>query len=210
MTVPAAATAPSASTLPFPGVRAWPLWLLLWLPIQASAAQVLGVHVARHGSHFLIRMQFVIDALPPAVFRALRDYTALPRYTPDLLAVLVDPTAQPDQVRLRLTIRACVLMFCKLMHPEQIITATARADGGVLAAERVPDSADFKRASGRWTVAACRTDRARTCMNVRIELEPAFWVPPLIGPWLIRRKLAEEGQRSSSGLEQLARALPSP
>jgi hypothetical protein len=35
---------------------------------------------------------------------------------------------------------------------------------------------------------------------------PVFWVPPVIGPWLIRKKMYEEAQRSSLGLERVALA----
>jgi hypothetical protein len=45
-----------------------------------------------------------------------------------------------------------------------------------------------------------------TCLDVRIELVPAFWVPPVIGPWVIRRKMEEEARLTSAGLEQMARS----
>ena len=42
-------------------------------------------------------------------------------------------------------------------------------------------------------------------MDIRIELVPAFWVPPVIGPWVIRRKIDEEARRTGTGLERTAR-----
>src|SRR5579885_973913 len=179
------------------------LWVALCLGMQAHAAQVLGVQVTRQGAGFLIDMRLSIDAPPPAAFRALQDYAAMMRYNPDLRSVSREPTAVPDRVRLFTAIHACVLIFCKTMHQEQIMTATAGANGGTLHAELVPRGGDFKGGYGLWRVEPCPSARAVTCMDVRIQLTPAFWVPPIIGPWVVRRKMEEEATRTSAGLEQL-------
>lgn len=173
--------------------------------MQAYAARVRDVEVTRQGAAFVISMHLAIDAPPPAVFRALQDYAAMARFNPDLRAVRIETTREADQVRLFTTIHTCVLVFCKTMHQEQIMTANATADGGVMNAELV--DGDFKGGHGRWLVRACQTPRPRTCMDVRIELVPAFWVPPVIGPWVMRRKMDEEARRTSAGLERTALAL---
>jgi hypothetical protein len=187
-------------------LRAWAVLALLCLATaQAYAAQVFGVQVTRDGARFLIQMHLVIDAPAPAVFLALRDYAAMPRYNSDLRAVRVEPTAEPNRVQLFAIIDTCVLFFCKAIHQEQVMTATSNASGGILQAELVSRGGDFK-GQGRWTVKPCRSDRSPSCVDVGIELVPVFWMPPVIGPWLIRRKMSEEAQRSAAGLEQLAQA----
>ena len=183
-------------------MRRLPLWTLLCLTTPAHAAQVAGVQVTRNGTHFLIDMQIAIDAPAQAVFRALQDYAAMARYNPDLRSVRVEPTATPHRVRLFTAVHTCVLIFCKTMHQEQIMTATATADGGALHARLV--AGDFKGGYGLWTVRPCQAARAVSCLSVRIELVPAFWVPPVIGPWVIRRKMNEEARRTSAGLERTA------
>lgn len=185
-------------------MRAWPALALMCVATAAHAAQVLDVQVARDGERFLIDMQIAIDAPPRKVFRALQDYALMPRYNPDLRAVRIEPTAEPDRVRLFTTIHACVLIFCKMMHQEEIMTATAGPDGGVLQARMLAHGGDFEEGDGRWTVAPCRAGRPAACMDVQIELVPGFWVPPVIGPWIIRSKMAEEARRTSAGLEQVA------
>jgi Polyketide cyclase / dehydrase and lipid transport len=177
---------------------------LAWVATQAHAAQVLGVQVTRAEGGFLIGMQIAIDAPAPAVFRALQDYSAMMRYNPDLRAVRVQSTGVPGRVRLFTTVHTCVLIFCKTMHQEQIMTAVAGADGGVLEAQLLPHGGAFKAGDGRWTVTACRSAPSTTCLDARIELVPAFWVPPVIGPWVLRRKMAEEASRTSTGLERMA------
>lgn len=185
----------------------WALCVLLLFAASAHAARVSGVQVARNGARFLIAMQIAIDASPHAVFRALQDYAAMARFNPDLQAVRVEPTQAPDRVRLFTTIHTCVLIFCKTMHQEQLMTATVSADGGTLDAELLPHGGDFKRGRGLWIVKRCATARGVTCLDVSIELVPAFWVPPLIGPWVLRRKMDEEARLTGQGLEQTARGF---
>ncbi|HEV2270246.1 MAG TPA: hypothetical protein VGR92_12360, partial [Steroidobacteraceae bacterium] len=103
-------------------MRPWAPWLLLWLAAPAFAAQVSGVHVTRDGTRFQIDMHIAIDEPAPAVFRALQDYPAMARFNPDLRSVRVQSTASPDRVRLFTAVHTCVLIFCKTMHQEQIMT----------------------------------------------------------------------------------------
>jgi hypothetical protein len=187
-------------------MRQWTLWMLLLFAASAQAAQVSGVRVARHGERFLIDMHIAIHAPAPVVFRALQDYAAMARYNPDLRAVRVEPTPAPDRVRLFTTIHTCVLVFCKTMRQEQIMTATAIADGGTLHAELL-HYGDFKSGRGVWIVKPCPTAQTVTCLDVRIELVPAFWVPPVLGSWVVGRKMNQEAHYTGNGLEQTARGL---
>jgi len=187
-------------------MRQYPLCALLLFAVSAQAAQVSGVQVARNGGRFLIDMHIAVHAPAPAVFRALQDYGAMARYNSDLRAVRVERTPAPDRVRLFTTIHACVLIFCKTMREEQLMTATAIADGGTLHAELLPYG-DFKSGRGVWMVKPCPTARSVTCLDVRIELVPAFWVPPVLGPWAIGRTMDEEARRTGDGLEKTARAF---
>lgn len=188
-----------------PQPRRWLLWLLSFLALQAHAADVSRVQVTREGARFLIDMHITLEAPAPAVFRALQNYATMARYNPDLRTVRIEPTASPDRVRLFTTIHTCVLIFCKTLHQEQIMTAKPSAEGGTLHAELLAHGSDFKGGHGLWLVAPCPRAKELSCLDVRIELVPAFWVPPVIGPWVLRRKMAEEARRTGAGLEQTAR-----
>lgn len=173
----------------------------------AAAAQIRSVQVTRRGSQFTILMRLAFQAPPWAVFAALQDYAAMPRYNPDLRSVRIEPTGEPGRIRLLTIVHACVLIFCRTLHQEQIMTATADARGEVLRAALVPHGGSFRSGHASWTVRPCRTGGAPTCLDARIELQPAFWVPPLIGPWILRHKMYQEARRSGHGLERIAARL---
>ncbi len=183
--------------------------MLSFLPLHAYGAQVLEAQAERHEGRFLIRMRIALDAAPVASFRALQDYAAMPRYNPDLRAVRVLGTDPPNRVRLLTTVHSCVLLFCKTVQQQQLMTATGTADGGSLQAELVPQAGAFA-GSGHWAVGPCRTRQNTSCLNIEIVLVPNFWVPPLIGAWLIRRKMIDEARQTGRGLERVARGLDWP
>ena len=182
------------------------LGVLLGLSTGAAhAAHVLSVQAARQGSSVSVALRVALDAPGPALFRALLHYEAMPRYDPELRALRIEATSDPDRVRLILTIHTCVLFFCKTIHQQQIMTAHPAPGGGVLQAQFVPASGAFG-GQGRWVVAPCTPGASAACLDAHLELEPHFWVPPMIGPWLIRRKMHEEAVHISEGLERMAHA----
>jgi hypothetical protein len=171
----------------------------------ASAAQVLAVQATRRGDAVSVGLRVALDAPAPAIFHALLQYREMGRYEPDLRAMRIEATADPQRVRLFLTLHSCVLLFCKSIRQEQLMTASSRADGGVLQAQFVPARGAF-RGDGRWVVAPCTGHEGTACMDVRIDLVPLFWVPPMIGPWLIRKKMYQQALEISAGLERLAQS----
>ena len=41
-------------------------------------------------------------------------------------------------------------------------------------------------------------------MSLTATLEPAFWVPPVIGPWLVKRRFVSELLESADHMEAAA------
>ncbi len=177
-------------------------------PAFANAgARITGVQVVRRGSRFAIVMRMTLPESPRAVFAALQDYRAMPRFNPDVREVRVERTAQANQVRLFTAVHACVLMFCRTLRQTQLVTASAGARGGTLRARFLPGGS-FRSGHAHWSVRPCLHAPTRTCLEVHIALEPAFWVPPVIGPWIVRLKLEQEARRSGIGLAHVAARLP--
>lgn len=183
----------------------WPLLVLVLFIPRVQAAQVQHVEVRRAGANIVIRMRLRIEAAPPAVFAALQDYSALPRFEPAVRAVRIEPTAGRSRLRIFMTLHGCVLFFCKTLHQEQLVTAKAASNGGVVRAEIVPRAGDSSRGQARWTVKPCPRTPSSSCMDIMIDMAPSFWVPPWIGPWLIERKMRRAAGRAGVALEQIAR-----
>ena len=67
----------------------------------------------------------------------------------------------------------------------------------------VPELSDFKYGKSRWEVSAVDADHSR--IRFSYEIQPDFWVPPLIGPYFIKRKLLAAARQTITRIEVLAR-----
>ena len=67
-----------------------------------------------------------------------------------------------------------------------------------------PETSDFHVSNETWEF---RREGAGTVVNYAIEFEPKFWVPPVVGPYILKRKLESHGGGAVDRIESLARAL---
>jgi len=97
-----------------------------------------------------------------------------------------------------------VLFFCRevelvervVVEPESRIEATI-----------VPERSEMRRGWARWDI---EPQGQGTLVRYVAEVEPEFWVPPLIGPLVIRAALKSRGIRAARRLEALAAGRPIP
>ena len=78
----------------------------------------------------------------------------------------------------------------------------AFSKGGNEAAHADPRFSDFHEVSERWRI---RPEGAQTRMEYNATLVPKFFVPPLIGPWVIKLRIRDSLLSGAETLETLAR-----
>jgi hypothetical protein len=68
----------------------------------------------------------------------------------------------------------------------------------------MPEQSDFKRSSSEWVL---EPEAGGTRMTYSLTMEPDFWVPPVIGPWYLKRTLQRGGGNAINRIERLAQAV---
>lgn len=174
------------------------------LAIPAPAVEIQSVDVHHQGDRYRVSMRVTLDAPASDSFAVFSDPVRLRQVNPAIRAVEVLEDHGPGLRRVRTRVRACVALFCRQLGQVQDMRYRPDAEGGRIDAQVLPDRSDFRYGQAAWIFRACSGDR--TCLAFDAELEPAFWVPPVVGPWLIERKLRDEAIQTSRGLERLARA----
>ena len=94
--------------------------------------------------------------------------------------------------------RGCILFFCKSLTRQGWVEREPHA---VLRAFADPERSDFEVSNETWTFVEAE---GGTVVTYHLYMRPAFWVPPGIGPYLIKRKLRNDGGRALDRIEAIA------
>jgi Polyketide cyclase / dehydrase and lipid transport len=164
-------------------------------PLFATAVETL--EVSREGDVYYVTMIFSINAPVSEVRPMLTDYASLAALNPAIVEseVLAPPSRGITRVQTRL--RDCIWFLCADIERVDDVTE-ARADG--LNAAVVPALSDM--ASGHTYVRFEPTGEV-TRIVFKADMEPRFWVPPLIGPLLIERRVSVQLSHTVANLERL-------
>ena len=169
---------------------------------SASAAEVRRLEVQKNGLTIAVEAEIVIEAPTPQVFEALADYSEFADLSS---AYLESRYLEPDvdgTSRVYTKIRGCILFFCRTIAwvarldtvPYQQITATAE-----------PDLSDVDYGVEQWQL---QQHDGGTVLIYTHVVEPGFWVPPVLGPWALRRSLPSDALSAAEHIESLAGIEP--
>jgi hypothetical protein len=162
------------------------------------AAQVEGITVTHRDDGFKITFDAVVDAPTRQVYEVLADYARLGKLSPIITAISVDVAPTGRGQRVRSVIKTCVWFFCRqIVQVEDVM----EPDANTIIAHIVPGAGDFESGSFIWRVT---NEGPHTRLHYEATRVAAFWIPPLIGPWVIRRTVREELESSIVMLERLA------
>lgn len=181
--------------------------LLLAAAGDASAMRVESLVVTHSAGVFAVDAVLVLAASPAAVRAALTDFNHLTRLSPAILESRV-LRVTPEGTLVFTRSRGCAGWFCRELRKTELITL----GDGTIHAEAVADDIVGKSA-GTSTVAHSVTDWRivavgdTTRLELRSVVDPAFFVPPLVGPALIKKAMLLETEQLARGLERAARAL---
>jgi len=176
---------------------------LLWLlgVAQAGAGEVVSVTVERFDQRYVVEIDARFNATTERLRELLTDFPHLSRINDSIQRSEILEINSPQHHCVRTEAQVCVAMLCKTIV--QVQDVSVLPDGNLLATIRATRS-DFSYGVARWDF---WKEVSTTRMRFRSEIEPAFWVPPLIGPWLIRRALHDEALKSVANLERLAEVV---
>jgi hypothetical protein len=166
----------------------------------AGAGEVLDAHVEHEDGRFTVHADLVIAVPPAAATAVLTDYAGLPRVNDGVRRVILEPPRPGHTARMRVEAEVCILFLCLDYRWRQEVDRPAP---GVIRATLDPTYGDFRAGTVTWRITPQGED---TRLTMDAELTPDFWFPPLIGPWLVKRKLREEALATALGVERVASA----
>lgn len=134
----------------------------------------------------------------PALLALLTDYPRVSKANDSIQSVEVLPAPAADVTRLKAHLKICVWFYCRQLAQVQDMSLLGT---GHLQAVMLPEQSDYKYGLANWRMIS-EGQGSRLLFDVTVE--PDFWVPPLIGPAIIKRKLKQEAVETVVGIEKLA------
>ena len=168
---------------------------LLLFPYALSAGDILDSKVTHDGVVYRLSITARVDAPLAIVYQSMTDFTNLSALNPAIEESQVLASEDPRRQRVRSVIRVCILVFCKRVEQVQDVNLI---DSRTLEATMVPGAGDFRGGLARWEFTP---DGDGTVLHFTEVFEPDFWVPPVIGSWLIEKKLVNEVAETAMYIE---------
>ena len=160
----------------------------------ASALTVSDLKVGHDDGHYQISATLSVAAPRAEVYRAATDFEALPRFNPSIKS-----TERIGHNELKSIMHLCAGFFCKTLT--QVMRYRLRAPDAI-DMQVVPEAGDLKSGFADWRFAAVGPRQTR--MRFKAAIEPDFWVPPFVGPFLINRGMRRQVRVTGRAIEQLA------
>ena len=143
-----------------------------------------------------------LDATPESIYAVLTDY-ADNRFG-RISSVSESHYLEPDTDGTPMTftrMEGCVLWHCMSLQRTERHEAEAPYH---IRSITVPESSNFKYSTSEWLL---ERDGDGTKLSYKLEMEPGFFVPPIVGPWALKRMLSQSAVRIVARIEWFAREL---
>jgi hypothetical protein len=173
------------------------LALGLWAP-AAVTGTIERLETTHANGRYTVSFEVVLDAPRDKVWQIMTDYERLPRVSKIITESRILKQVDANHHRVGVTIEACVLIFCKTV--KRVVDIEARPQTEITVTDD-PAFSNFSYAVERWRVAA---EDTRTRLNYSAEVVPEFFIPPLIGPPVVKYFLRREIKITALEVEALA------
>lgn len=175
------------------------LLYLVCFSALSGAGEITSASAEHEGNDYRLHLTMHVNAGQEDLLALLTDYENFHQ----LSAVMADSgiveDAPEDTTRRRIVVETCIVFFCfKVVMVEDVELFPE----GRLVAVMVPEQSDFKHGRAEWDVKPLGPNRSEIIYS--FSLQPDFWVPPVIGPFLLKRKMISEARETMLRMETLA------
>ena len=180
-------------------MRFW--WLLLLVAGSASAAELRSLEVGHERGVYSLESEVWFDVGVEEVFLAFSTWDLATQFSSAVAEARdLEPDAQGRPGFYTLN-RGCILFFCKAVERQGWVE---KEEHRILRAFADPEHSDFVFSNEVWTF---DEENGGTRVVYKLRFDPKFWVPPAIGPYMIKRKMKKEGGDAIDRIEEVARDL---
>ena len=179
------------------------LLFIIGLTSTTRAAEMLSITIDHEKGTYTMTSEVWFDASVEQVYEVFRYWDNSTKFSS---AIVESRDIEPDaegRPQFYVRNRGCVLFFCKSFERRGYVEAELNK---VIYAFVDPETSDFHLSNESWKFLA---QDGGTVVTYDLEMRPKFWIPPGIGPYLIKRKLRNNGGQAIDRIEVIAQGVVS-
>ncbi|NNF17172.1 MAG: SRPBCC family protein [Gammaproteobacteria bacterium] len=166
---------------------------------QVQAAELDYVNVHNKSKRFFVTSRAIVHAPLNEVYATLIDFDEYEKFSSIYTDARWLTRNADDSGEIYTYTRGCIAFFCKGL--ERVETVIVKPQTFI--ETRVdPTRSDARHGVSTWRLTGLGNT---TVIEFDMEFEPSFWMPPLIGPYLVKRRLKQGGEDAITRIEVLAK-----
>lgn len=165
--------------------------------MTVNAGELITSRITQDEGHYRFYVVMDVDADYKKVYQHLTDYDNLYQLSDTITDSEVIFSVPPKFV-IKVTTYSCIGFICQEVVQVQNTTEMGR---GYIKVSVVAQESDLDYGENLWHIQPYENATRVTFIS---DMVPGFWVPPLVGPVLLKSKLLEETYAIIEGLETLA------
>ncbi|MDH4048060.1 MAG: hypothetical protein OEW68_06495 [Gammaproteobacteria bacterium] len=172
--------------------------LVLLLCVKAHSADLRDVKVEKEEKRYRLTSETRFDVGVTELYKVLIDYDLFTEFSSVFVESRNIKPGKNGKPRYFTRMEGCILLFCKSFV--RVGELTLKPDTEIVALAD-PEKSDFEYSRERWIL---KPDGNGALLAYEFELEPSFWVPPVIGPFVMKRVLKAGGADAVERIEAVA------
>jgi hypothetical protein len=170
---------------------------LALLAATATAVEMERADIDFNRGTYRYTFTSVIEGSSDAVRAVASDYDRLYRINDNIVESRVIARYGPQSLKRLVRMHYCIFVFCFDLNFVEKVDETPDK----IVATIVPEESSFEGGVAEWRVEAI--DSARCRMSINAWQKPSFWIPPVIGPLVLKRVLLKEARETSANIEHI-------
>lgn len=172
--------------------------LLFWLN-ACVISYATEVNVRYEDKTYYLNAEFIVDASQARVMAVLTDFENIADLNPAIIESELQDSIKQKGLRVKTVIKDCILFFCKSITRVEDITKTGNEK---LEAFVLPMLSDLRSGYAVWVLTQ---NPSGTMVKYDANMQPKFWIPPIIRSYLLKKKFKQRVIESVELLQQKAK-----
>jgi len=180
------------------------LVMLSLVPSPSLCADINSVEISREKNRYHLHANTTVYARVDNVRRIITDYENLTSIIPNLKESELLSKPENKRTTVSMLTEICVFFLCYNIRHVQTFHIIKN---DILFSRIIPGMSNFKSGWMRWEIKKTDSDKIYPVTQIILDMEmtPDFFVPPLIGPYQIKKKMLEITRATINNLEEKAK-----